>query len=192
MMIKSKKFFLLVLGGVIIVCGYLVITKSYPIAFVNWRPISLGILEKDYGFAIYYYKKALEIYSKDSSVIDSGEAKREIKRAVLDKLIEDSLIQQELEKRLKSNDVKKMVDNKIGESLKETDINKKVETLYGLSLDDFRKRILEPQAKQEIFEARLSLENKNFSEWQKEARGQAKVMIFLPEFGWKDDQVIVK
>ena len=177
--------------------GYLIIARSYPITFVNWQPISLWSFKKDSATAIYYYQKALETYNKNQAgIIESSDVRQEIERAVLDKLIENALIHQELRKRLKSNELEKMVENKVEEIVKGKDIKEEVKTLYALSLNEFKERILKPQAEQEILAGRLLLENSlpaaGLDEWLKEAKPKAKVIILLPNFEWKDGQVIIK
>ena len=168
-------------------------SSIYPVALVNWQLISFQTFKKDSAAAIYYYQKALETYSKnDIAVINSSEVKQEIERAVFDKLIENVLIHQELRKRLKNNELERMVENKIEETIKGKNIEKEVKILYDLSLDEFKERLLKPQAEQEILASRLLLENKNFDEWLKEVKSKAKVIILLPNFKWKDGQVMIK
>ena len=175
---------------IVLILLFLITTKSYPIAFVNWRPISLKSFKKDALIASSYYRKALETYDKNqAAVMNSKEVKQEIERAVLDKLIEDNLIQRELEKRLKNNELEKMVNDKIEEAIKGRDIGKEVEALYGVSFDEFKERFLKPQARREILESRLALENKNINDWLKEIKSKTKAMIFLPGFGWNGEGV---
>lgn len=174
-----------------------VLTQSYPIALVDWRSVSLKSFKKDALIAVNYYRKALETYDKNqATVMNSQEVNQEIERAVLDKLIEDNLIQRELEKLLENNEIEKMINDKIEEVLKGKDIKKEVETLYGISIGEFKERFLKPQARREIFESRLALENNptagGFDGWLKEIKLKAKVMIFLPGFEWSGGVVIIK
>jgi len=190
---NKKRILILISSVIVIVIAIVIIGQFYPIAFVNWRPISLKSFKADYATAIFYYQRLLETYNKNQApVIDSSEIQQEIKRAVLDKLIENTLIHQELESRLKNNELEKMVENKIEESLKGKDIEKEVKTLYNLSLNEFKKRILKPQAEEEILNSRLLLENKNFDDYIKEIKSKTKVIILLPGFEWKNEQVVIK
>lgn len=190
----NKKRILILISSIIVIVIVIVIgSQSYPVAFINWRPISLRAFKKDSGTAIYYYQKTLETYSQnDAAIINSPEVKTEIERAVINKLIENVLIHQELKKRLKNDELEKMAENKVEETIKGKDIEKEIKILYDLSLDEFKERILKPQAEQEILASRLLLENKNFDEWLKETKSKAKVIILLPNFEWKDGQVMMK
>jgi hypothetical protein len=192
-MMKHKKFILAILAGIIGVGFYLIITGSYPVAFVDWHPITLKSFKKDYAMAFVYYRKSLETYDKDQlPVLDSSDIQREIKRTVLEQLIQNSLIRQELEKQMKSKDLKKMIDNKIQEALKGKDIEKQVKTLFGLSLDAFKESVLKPQAEKEILNGRLFLENKNFDDWLKELEVKAKITVLLSDLEWKNGEVVLK
>jgi len=191
--VNKKRIVILISSVIVIVIVIIIVAQSYPIAFVNWQLISFQTFKKDSATAIYYYQKTLETYNKnDLAVIHSSEVKQEIERAVLDKLIENILIHQELRKRLKNNELERMAENKIEEIIKGKDIEKKVKILYGLSLDEFKERILKPQARQEILASRLLLENKNFDEWLKDVKKQAKVDILLPGFEWNGEGVATK
>jgi len=190
---NKKRILVLISSIVIIVIVIVIVGQFYPIAFVSWQPISLKSFKADYATAIFYYQRLLETYDRNQvPVIESSEVQQEIRRAVLDKLIENTLIHQELESRLKNNELKKMVENKIEESLKGKDIEKEVKTLYNLSLKEFKERILKPQAEEEILNSRLLLENKNFDDYIKEVKSKTKVIILLPDFEWKNGQVTIK
>lgn len=190
---NKKKIIFIISSVIVIVIVIVIMTQSCPIAFVNWRPIIFSSFKKDVSVAGNYYRKVLETYDKNqAAVMNSKEVKQEIERATLDKLVENILIERELKKRLKNNELEKMVNDKIGKAIKGKDIKKEVETLYGISLDEFKKRFLKPQAKREIFESRLTLENKNINDWLKEAKSKVKVIIFLPGFGWDGEGVIIK
>ena len=187
---NKKKFIILILFAIVIAIVVFISTQSYPIALVNWRPITLKSFEKDFSVAVHYYQKMLETYDRNqTAVLDSLEIQREIERAVLEQLIKNSLVRQELEKQIKSGELEKMIDNKIQEALKGKDVGKEIETLYGLSLDAFKERVLKPQAETEIITGRLFLQNKSFDDWLKESK--AKIIILMPGFEWKNGQVMI-
>ncbi len=188
---NKKKFIILILFVIVIVIVIFISTQSYPVALINWRPITLKSFEKDSSVAVHYYQKMLETYDRNqTAVLDSSEIQREIKRAVLEQLIKNGLIRQELEKQIKSGELEKMVDNKVQEALKGKDVGKEIETLYGLSLDEFRERVLKPQAETEIITGRLFLQNKSFDDWLKESK--AKIIILMPGFEWNGEAVVIK
>ncbi|MEK9154692.1 MAG: SurA N-terminal domain-containing protein [Patescibacteria group bacterium] len=172
---------------------YFIITDSYPIIFVGSKYISANNFNKNYEAALNYYKNALEISKNDSfEVLNSGEAKIEIQRAVLNNLIEDELIAKALRKELKPEEIKMKVRQKIEEVLADKDLQKAAEKLYGFSLDDFILRVLEPQARRELLEGRLILKNVDFNEWFKTEKASVKIIILAPGFSWDGDSVIIK
>ncbi len=189
----SKKAVIILVAGLAI-CGilYLVLLQQYPIASVNWHLIALKSFEKDYTAAISYYRNLLETYDKNQApVIDSPEIQQEISRAVLERSIESVLIDQELKKQLKAGELRQLLDKRIQEVLNGKDIEEEVKVLYGLSMQDFKERILEPEAEREILTGRLFLENKNFENWLEEAKKQAQVTILLSNLKWDGNGVVM-
>ncbi len=179
---------LLVIGGI-----YTIISQSYPVALVNWQLINAKNFNSDFNTAVFYYDKVIETYNKNAtSSIDSNLVKQEIKKAVLDKSIENILVIDELKKRLATSELKQMVENKIDDTLNGQDIEKQVATLYNLSLNAFKERVLFPEARLEILQARFALENLNFDEWLTSAKKQANVIILLSGFGWNGEGVMGK
>ncbi len=189
----SQKLIIILIAGLAI-CGilYFILLQSYPIALVNLHFITLDSFEKDYMAAISYYRNLLKTYDKNQTpVLESPEIQQEISRAVLERSVESIIIHQELKKQLKANDLQKIVDNKIQEVLKGKDIEKQVKTLYGLSMGDFKERILKPEAEREIITGRFFLENKNFEDWLKDAKKQAQVVILLSNLRWDGSGVVM-
>lgn len=189
----SKKFIIILIAG-LAVCGilYFILLQAYPIALVNLHFITLKSFEKDYMAAISYYRNLLKTYDKNQTpVLDSPEIQQEISRAVVERSVENILIHQELKKQLKASELQKMVDNRIQEVLKGKDIEKQVRTLYGLSMGDFKERILKPEAEREIITGRLFLENKNFEDWLRDAKKQAQVAILLSNLKWDGSGVVM-
>lgn len=173
--------------------GFVILKQSYPVAYVNGQPISARNFNNDFNIGIHYYQTEAQTYDKaGAAAINSPEVKQEIKKAVLDKSIENILILNELEKRLKNSELGQMVENKIGEILNGQDIAKQVATIYNLTLDAFKERILIPQARLEILQARLALENINFDDWLKNAKKQARMIILIPGFSWNGEGIVIK
>lgn len=191
---KLRKILAGLLVAVFVFGGYLIVSKSYPVALVNSRPIALKFFEKDLSASVSYYKKILETYQSSSSGAFSLDSKTrsEIKRSLLEKLIEESLIRSELERRLSEKEIKDIVGRKIGEAAANADLEKGAEILYGFSLEEFKEKVLTPQAEREILEARLFLEKENFDDWLKKEKAAANVMIFIGSFSWNGEGVVVK
>lgn len=190
----KKKIFLTISAALFIVGICLVASRSYPVAFVGWRQISLKDFNNDYSASLYYYGNVLKTYGKSQS-LDSS-ARQELSRLTMAQLIENKLVNLELEKRIGKSDLERMVDAKIREALAGKDVSNEVKTMLGLSLAEFEEIILKPQAEREILEGRLLLENNppsgGIDGWLKDAENKARVTILLPGFQWKDGEVAAK
>ena len=91
-------FFLMVFAGI---GGFYVLRgKLYPAAFVNWHMVSARLLLRQSAAANQYYEKAAATYAGSSSSPPKETVFREVQRAVLDKLVEDVLVKEELDRRL--------------------------------------------------------------------------------------------
>lgn len=190
MTVKNTIIFLLTVAAIIGVV-YLIATKSYAAVFVDFSAISVKSFEADFEAALVYYEKALKTYNKgDAAVIDSEEVKKEIQRAVLDKLIDNAVVHRELLERMGKKELESVIENKIKEiEKKSAEIEEGIKDIYGFSLEDFKTKVLKPMAEEEILEGRLFLENKNFEKWLKEERARARVIILMPGFKWEDGQL---
>ncbi|MEK7634647.1 MAG: SurA N-terminal domain-containing protein [Patescibacteria group bacterium] len=189
----KNKILIAILILFVAVVLWFIFTTNYPIALVNLQPISAIDFNKNYASSLVYYKNALETYNnKDAKALEADEIKKEIKRALLENMIENILIDRQLKKEIKSSDLEKLIIKKIEEVINGQNIQEAVEKLYGFSFNDFKKRILIPQAKKEIFESRIFLSGENFEEKLKDIKSKAQIMIFLPGFEWGEKGVIIK
>ncbi len=171
---------MLLLGGITAAT-----TKSYPVAVVNWRIVPYYSFKASHDAALAYYGKALETYDRDQKPLLENEGMvKQIKATVLEKLIEDTLIDGELERRSSRKEIDQIIDKKIQAATAGADLKKEVETLYGLNLADFSNVILKPQAERETLEGRLLLENKKISDWLAEAKAKGNITILLSGFRW--------
>ncbi|MCL5004336.1 MAG: SurA N-terminal domain-containing protein [Patescibacteria group bacterium] len=191
-MVKKKKYLLYISIALIIGVILIIFNEIYPVAFVGLKPVFAKDFNRNYSASMVYYEKALKTYAKDSQTLEANEIKKEIQRAVLDNLIENILIERELKKELKPSDLNSLVEKKMGEIPGSQTTDKAVETLYGFSFDEFKKRVLEPQAKKEILSNRLFLASVDFDERMKSVRSQANIMIFLPGLEWDGKEIILR
>jgi len=163
----------------------------YPAAIVNLDIVTVKTAEENFFTSNTYYKNALLLYGNDPEVLDSPESQLEIKRATLDKLIIDIIIYNELNKI--EEDFYPIANRNIKEFVnKNNNVEEGAKLLYGLDLDEFKKRVLLPQAYREILEGRMFLNNKNFNEWLKNSKANAAVFILLPDLEWTKDGVKIR
>ena len=191
---KNKKTTIIIALILTIGIGaYIIISHSYPVVLVGSQLISAGDFREHYSGAYKYYRNILELYAKDAAVLNADETKKEIERAVLDGLIEDVLIDEELKKIMSAADLGRMVEEKISKIARSGEkLGESASILYGFSADDFKKRVLIPQAKSDILGNRIFLENGNFEEKLKELKRNAKVVILIPGFSWIGEGVVLR
>ncbi|MEK7635606.1 MAG: hypothetical protein AAB405_00785 [Patescibacteria group bacterium] len=187
---KKRIIFILILF-ILIAGGWLIFSRNYPVVMIGWEIITMKNFNENFSASLNYYEQAQRVYGGDSQLLQSEEIKNEIKSALLTSLIEDVLIDKELKKDIKSADLEKLVNNKISDINQEKNAEEAAKILYGFSYDIFKKKILEPMAKKEIFEGRLYLNNKNIDEYLKEIKEKTKVIVLLPEFDWNGKEVII-
>ena len=191
---RSKSFFIVFLVMVFLGLGlfYFIRFGFYPVAFVNTAIVSARHLDQAVDSVRHYYSQAAETYSPAGTIEATPGVVREIRRATLDKLIENVLIYQELKTRVGS-DFEDIVENKIMSlKLNTPNFEKAIATLYGLDLERFKKVVLKPQAQEEILEGRLTLENTDFKKWLEDKRRGASIIILATDLYWDGGKVAVK
>ncbi len=190
----SKKILIILLVVIIIAFIVFVLAGGYwAVAFVNKAPVSHREFNDWYGAALNFYQNNLKMAGKDPKVLDSDDARKELKRAVLESLVESKLIEEELKNRIGQSVLNMMVQEKIDKTdINNENLKKGAEVLYGLSTEKLKEIILVPKAEEEILEGRLFAENKNLDNWLKEKKAQSTVIITLPGFFWENGEVKTK
>ena len=61
-----------------------------------------------------------------------------------------------------------------------------------MSIDDFKGKVLVPQAQFEILSEELKKQNKNYDQWMKEEKNKLNISIMVDGLVWKDGEVIIK
>jgi len=161
----------------------------YPIALVNFDIITKKSVEKDSAAAFRYFQNALLTSGSDPGQLERPESKKEIRRAVLDKLIADSLIYQELQSKF-PREFQGIAEKNINQFIQDNDnVEQGAKLLYGLEWPDFKERVLLPQAYREILEGRMFLNNENFNDWLAKERASARVIVFMPGLKWENGSI---
>ncbi|MEK7640560.1 MAG: SurA N-terminal domain-containing protein [Patescibacteria group bacterium] len=164
---------------------YLVHYGYYPVALVNSQIITANHFEVEYAVAYNYYVRALS--SSGDTDPRTREFKKELRRAVLDNLVEQALVQQDLNVRV-GKELNQIVQGKIlnSQKLDPKTLEETARVVYGLDLSEFESLVLVPQAQKEILQGRLFLEKQDYEQWLRDAKKNAKVFIVTPEFYWQD------
>ncbi|TSC88841.1 MAG: Uncharacterized protein G01um10143_738 [Parcubacteria group bacterium Gr01-1014_3] len=187
---KTNHYFIILLSILFLGLGgyYLVHFGYYPVAFVNAKMILARSMNNDFVAAYQYYGNILGAQGTD---VKSEGFKRELHRQLLNRAIDNILINGGL-KTIVGNDLAQLVENKLSApNLQSPELAESVESLYGVSLSEFRKMVLVPQAEREVLEGRLTLQKKELAVWLTDARALARVMILLPSLSWNGKEVVV-
>ncbi len=176
---------------------YLFASQYYPVAFVNNSPISAGDFNQSYGISYNYYYNSIKAAGEDVSILKSDDAIKELKRATLDALVDQKLIDEELQKRINPDDLNRMIRNKLSSIDFNSDNFKKGSlALYGFSVDSIKKFVLIPKEKEEILAGRLVLDNNpqfaDIDDWLKQKKSEAKVEILISQLYWNNGEVAAR
>ena len=178
---SQKQIIILIITIIIVIVAYLILSGFYPVALVNFNSISAHEWEANLTAAYAYYQK-----TSNNSL--SNAAQKKIQRVILCKLIREEIIHQELTNRVKNSELAAIIDNKVKNFTADSQTPELVKNFYGLSMERFDKLLI-PVAEEEILGGRLFIENKNLSEWLKENRKKARLIILLPDFSWDGEKV---
>ncbi len=193
MSLKKSIFIFSIIMATGITASAIVRNGGYPVAMVNYRFISETTLQKSTETAYGYLQNILSLSGADPEKLNAPDSYRELKREALDDLISRELIRQELGKRMSDGERDTIAARNIAQLLEgNIKLEEGVEKLYGLTMEEFKARLLMPQAYSEILEGRMNLNNEDFSIWLMSARKNSSVAIFYPGFSWDGEKVIAK
>ncbi|MDD5430781.1 MAG: hypothetical protein PHP03_00955 [Candidatus Pacebacteria bacterium] len=170
--------------------GFLISQGYYPVAIVGSDIISAAAVKKNGDVALRYFH-ALNTINGSSEDLNTPEVLKEIKRGMISQLIEDNIIYDKA-KELVGKDLSGIADKKVNDVLSQAGAKDMAEEVYGISLGDFSRYVLYPQAYREIVEDRIFLGGGDFNAWLSEAKKNSKVTILLSSFAWKDGDVALK
>lgn len=191
----KKKFIILVTILFVAAGIYFFVSRNYPVAFVENSSILNTDFQDSYLISYNFYENNLKINNQDTVILKSDDIVKELKRATLDVLVGQKIIDRELEKKIKNEDLAKMIDEKISKvDLSSDKFKKGAESLYGTTAENIKNLVLIPKAKEEILEGRLILENSqtNLDDWLKQKKMETKVEILMPGFYWDKGEVGIK
>lgn len=160
--------------------SYFTINKQfYPAAIINFNIISFRNFENSFSSALSYYSKIKK------PEVDEETFKKEVRRATLDKLIENELIYENI-----SN---AEIENQIASLLAQNqNLEKGAKAAYGLSPEVFRNFILKPQVASELLQAKLKDKGEDFANWLKNKKNTANIFLLTSEFKWTGEKIELK
>lgn len=189
---KTSKLKILLFPTALIMAVFFfaLIFKTYPIATVNGKIVWGYNYYKTYEFAYKYYDY---LNKNDLKPINQDILVEKLKRATFESMVDNVLVKEKLASEMNQNELEDKINMKIEEMTKDKELEKIVKESIGVSPSDFRKYFLENQAKYQILDGRLQLENKNLVSWLLEERKVASVRSLLPSIKWIDNKAeIVK
>ena len=175
---KIIKIIIGIVGLLILAFFILASLDLFPVAFTSKWLITAKQLNKIANSSLIYYQKTLSVYASSVPITDIN-FQKEIKRAALDKLIEDKIINEILVKKFGAEKLNKMIDDELAGLLINDEIAKASQILYNLSLKDFKNLVLTPEAKRGI----LKEQGIDLYEIKKSHRP----IILTPGFYWQDE-----
>ena len=187
---------------------YYVSIGYYPIATVNGSFITEKTFSENYNTASFYYRNILKAYAATSTdsmnsfgngLPQNGTSSStpkiltpaEIQQSVLSGLVENILIENGARKEI-GEELDRLVTEKVNQAAGTPGTGKAVGAIYGLSLADFKKEILVPQAERDILTGSLFLKGQKIEDWLIAEKKASKVMIFSGKFYWNGEDVAIK
>ncbi|MBI2406187.1 MAG: SurA N-terminal domain-containing protein [Candidatus Harrisonbacteria bacterium] len=166
---------------------YVLHNGLYPVATVNGAVVTADEFQHTAVAALNFYVKAKERVAARQLTVEERDALfDEIRRATLDKLVEESLIEAELKRRV--GDATARAEEKL-KAAERADFREAVPQLYGVSYDDFLALVLLPQARREVLNDALAADAVDAQTWLANARETAQARIFLPALVWQNGTV---
>ena len=176
--------------GLGIIALYCISAGYYPIAIVNGNIITAKTFINDYGVASVYYQSLLKAYENSSSTSQTL-TQVQIQQDVLSGIIENILIDNGAREEM-GKDIDRLVGEKVSEATAIQGIEKAARTVYGLSLDDFKKKILVPQAERDILTGSLFLKGQKMEDWLVAKKKSSTIIILSGKFYWDGENVASK
>ncbi len=167
---------------------YVLHNALYPVATVNGVMISAGEFQRVALAGLNFYVKTEEAAAHRQLTTDEvSTLYAEIRRATLDKLLGERLIDGELGRRF-GGEVLALANQKIADAHVDR-LRAAVPELYGTTFEEFQEMLLLPEAKQELLDEALKSESSDVAIWLPSARHNARAMIFLPKLQWSNGTV---
>ena len=162
----------------------------YPVLIINSDFISAKQFIREYHAAVIYYENLLKTYNQNI-----GEEEKlgpeDLQLAVINSLIEKSLIADGARDEA-GDDFSYLLKNKLKNISVDKELEKAITSLYGMSRDEFILAVIVPQAEREILAGRIFLRGERIGDWIADAKKEANVIIFSPNFKWNKERVISK
>jgi len=166
-------FFLIFGSGLGIAYGFN--AGWYPAAFISPAAGDTKII---WAKEVNQVNRASIIYYQRLGAKIDAPTKAQIRLAALDKIIEKALISNQLNA-LASPELTALVEQILTKYQDKPELGPAAAELYGLSLEEFYKLVLVPQAEREWWEKKLGEEGQTLEEWLAQQKQTTKIVRFL-------------
>jgi len=171
-----KKFFIIFL--ILILGGF----SALAVARAGWYPVAIvspsgGDSEIIWAKTLNKAQRAVVSYYRKLGAQITPSLEKEIKRALLDKIIENMLISKKLGQAA-ALEQSVVIQKTIANLSQNPQIGAGAAELYGLGLEDFYQLMVVPQAERELLEKKLAEDNQKLDAWLAQEKQTASI-IFL-------------
>ncbi len=113
----------------------------------------------------------------------------ELEEGVINSFIENALVKKELSRRgIGEHEVEKYVSGSLRPE-DEANLSAATEKIYAWSVEDFKRFILYPQARQLMLVREFSRDKIDGASWLENAKKDAKISIYLPRWKWEGGEI---
>ena len=188
-----RKYFVFILGGVVVAGLLLFFAGLFPVASVNGEFLWSREFSA-YGDAFNRFRANIERASSPDapSLGFEGVAEEDITMSLLEELIVRKIVFKEGSKSFA--DFNKNAEGIMTEALggQGTQLEEAARTLYGLDLEEFKKLILLPEAREIALKRLIEESGQNYKEWFLERLEAADVKIYFYDYRWEDGKLVSK
>lgn len=196
--IIKHKYFFISFSAVFIAGGGLFLFLLYNIAaFVGYQPIWKSDFDEVVNLMVTYYDQSLHYTSTDASASDllsDDDLRHRVQKDALSRIIEYKILAVGIEK--VRPDWESLAEIKIAKAMlaiKESQqFEEGVKMLYGMEYDEFKYKVLMPQAQFEILSEELEKQDKTYEEWLKNQKENINIRIMIEGIEWKEGEVVIK
>lgn len=195
---RKHKHFFISFSAVFIAGGALFLFLLYNIAaFVGYRPIWKSDFDEVVNLMVTYYDQSLHHTSTDASASDllsDDDLRHRVQKDALSRIIEYKILAAGIEK--VRPDWENLSEIKIAKAMltiKESQqFEEGVKMLYGMEYDEFKYKVLMPQAQFEILSEELEKQGKIYEEWLKNQKENINIRIMVEGLKWENSDVAIK
>ena len=171
----------LLVGGLM---SYSLVKNGYfPVVRVDGKLISYHTIKENIEVARRLHQSGLAGNSPEMDVLLSRDHGPELVKGALESVITNAVIKTSASQDVQAQAWSEIDSNFSGAGAAKSGLADSIRTVYGWDLDEFKQRVLEPQALRQILTQEKGQDN--FNDWLNDAKSKATVSIWFLPFEWK-------